>query len=186
MGFERAKIEIKQASIGTGIKVSLAKVRGAEAKMKFTVNAGLAKKFGWVNGDKLEILIGNGADHGMMRFRKNNSVGDAEVVNRKSVKGDWVSIALGRQTMFVDRAESARWCQFEELEDGWVEIVLPRWADETGPKKTTQVPAGSTPIRSTTPPPTVKPVVAARSVTGSLMGDPPPGRREIMAKIGEL
>lgn len=186
MGFERAKIEIKQASIGTGIKVSLAKVRGAEAKMKFVVSVGLAKQFGWANGDKLEILIGNGDDHGMMRFRKNNSVGDAEVVNRKSVKGDWVSIALGRQTMFVDRAETARWCQFEELEDGWVEVVLPRWADETAPKKATQALAGTTPIRSTTPPPPAKPSASSRVVTGALMGDPPPGRREIMAKIGEL
>ncbi len=177
MPFERAKIIIKQASIGTGVKVTLAKVRGAQAKMKFTVNETVAKSFGWSGGDKLEVLIGNGPDHGLLRLRKNNSLSDAaEVVHRKANKGDYFQVSLGHQPMFVDRVEAARWCQFEKVEDGYVEIVLPRWADETAPAKKPAL----LPIVSQQPP------KRGGTVTADLMGDPPPGRREMLAKVGGM
>lgn len=177
MGFERAKIVFKAAAIGTGLKVSMAKVRGNSAKMKFSVNMAVAKELGWSGGDKLEVLIGNGEHHGILRMRKNNSVGDAEVVHRKASKGDYFQIALGHQAMFVDKTQSPAWCQFEKVEDGFVEIVLPRWADETAPAKkpiASPPPAASTPIKR------------PAAVTGSLMGDPPPGRRQMLDKIGSL
>lgn len=178
MAFERAKIEIKAATVGTGIKVTLAKIKGSAAKMKFSISTKLAQKFGWANDDKLEVLIGTGSDHGALRFRKNNSTGDAVVVFRKSVH-EYVAVSLGHQPAFVDRSESGRWCQFEEMEDGYVEIILPRWADETAPARR--------------PAPTAPPAAAAlpssavkKVVTGSVMGDPPAGRREMLAKMGEM
>jgi hypothetical protein len=178
MGFERAKIVVKQAAIGTGVKVSLAKLRGNTAKMKFSISEQVAKSFGWAGGDKIEILIGNGEHHGIIRLRKNNSVGDAEVVHRKANKGDYFQLALGYQAMFVDRAEESRWCQFEQIDEGYVEIVLPRWADETAPaKKPAPAPIIGKPV--------VQPPRGGQ-VTANLMGDPPKGRREMLAKVGSI
>lgn len=178
MGFERAKIVTKTAVVGTGIKVSLAKVRGNTAKMKFSFSEQVAKTLGWSKGDKLEVLIGNGEHHGIIRLRKNNSVGDAELIHRKANKGDYYQIALGYQSMFVDRTEPSRWCQFEKIEDGYVEIILPRWADETAPAKKL---APTTIMSKPAPQP-----VRSAAVTSNLMGDPPPGRREMLAKVGSI
>jgi len=183
MGFERAKIEIKSASVGTGFKVTLAKrgEAGKPAKMNFGLTVALAKTFGWSNGDKLEVLIGTGGDHGMMRFQKNNSIGDALVTFRSTAKGEWVSISLGHQSMFVDEAQPMAWISHEVLDDGYVEVVLPRWADKTAPAKTKHEPPPPRPIA---PQASAKPRPAA--VTASLMGDPPPNRREMLSKIGDI
>lgn len=177
MGFERAKIITKASSTGTGIKVSLAKVRGNTAKMKFSFSETVAKTLGWGKGDKLEVLIGNGEHHGIIRLRKNNSVGDGELIHRKAIKGDYFQMALGHQPMFVDRTEASKWCNFEKIEDGYVEIVLPRWADETAPAKK---PASQPIMAKSVQPP------RGSSVTSGLMGDPPPGRRQMIDKIGAL
>jgi hypothetical protein len=177
MAFERARIVIKQASVGTGIKVSLAAIRGADAKMKFSITPELAKTFGCSDGDKLEVLLGTESDHGLIRMRKNNSVGEATVSFRKGPHATkYVQVALGHQPMFVNRAEPARWVQSEQIEDGYVEIVMPRWADETGPKRRSVADA------------VIKPqaLQPKQNVTSMLMGDPPPNRREMLAKIGDV
>jgi hypothetical protein len=178
MPFERAIIINRDASVGTGIKISLSKVRNASAKMRLSVSDALAKQFGWSDKDKIEVLIGTGSDHGLIRMRKNASTGNAVVSVRKLMKGrTYALINFGHQPAFVDRAEASRWCQFEQVDDGWLEIVLPKWAGETGPAK---------PKVSATP---VAPIPAREpniNVTASLMGDPPPGRRQIMEKIGAM
>jgi hypothetical protein len=176
MGFERAKIEIKAASIGTGFKVTLGKMKKSSAKMKFSLTLALAKSFGWSDGDKLEVYLGTGSDHGMIRFRKNNSVGDAPVVFRKSAKGDWASVSIGHQPAFIDEGQSAAWVQFEQIDGGFVEVVLPRWADKTAPAKL------ASPVAAQS----ARPIVPQRSatVTAGIMGDPPPNRREMLAKMG--
>lgn len=178
MGFERAKIIMKPATVGTGVKVSLAKVRGNTAKMKFSFSEQVAKALGWEKGDKIEVLIGNGEHHGIIRLRKNNSVGDAELIHRKANKGDYYQLALGNQPMFIDRTEQSRWCQFEKVEDGYVEIVLPRWADETAPAKK---PLPSPIMAKPAPQP-----MRGGAVTSTLMGDPPAGRREMLQKVGAI
>ena len=188
MGFERAKIEVKAPTVGTGIKVTLSTTRGSSAKMKFSITTKLAKEFGWSNGDKLEVLIGTDGDHGMLRFRKNNSTGDAVVEFRKGVH-EYVSVSLGHQPKFVDRKEAGRWCQFEVLEDGFLEIILPRWADETSPSKkaVAHAPLVSVHISPENKLPLPKPVNAvSKPVTSTVMGDPPAGRREMLAKMGEM
>jgi hypothetical protein len=184
MGFERAKIVVNSATTGTGIKVTLRKGRYSQASMIFSVKGDIALKLGWAEGDKLEVLIGTDGDHGLLRFRKNNSAGDAVVRFKNAMKGTrYASINLGHQPRFVDRAEGGRWCQHEEVDDGYLEIVLPKWADETAPRKASAV----------QPPAPVKPLPSApvkpspnRSVTSAVMGDPPPGRREMLAKIGTV
>lgn len=179
MAFERAKIEIKAASVGTGVKVSLTKMRASVAKMKFSFSETVAKNLQWSPSDKIEVMIGNGEHHGILRMRKNNSAGDAEFIHRNALKGGYFQIALGHQPAFVDRAESARWCQFETVEDGWVEIILPKWADETGPARQK---VAAAPVVHTSP----QLMQPKRNVTASAMGDPPPGRREMLAKMGEM
>lgn len=182
MGFERAKITINAAATGTGIKVALRKGKSGSASMVFSVKGDIAQKLGWAEGDKLEVLIGTEGDHGLLRFRKNNSGGDAIIRFKKAMKGiRYASVNLGHQPSFIDRAEGGRWCQHEEIDDGYLEIVLPKWADETAPRK--MIPAQVVP----------KPVVGAtvkptpgRAVTASIMGDPPPGRREMLAKISDM
>ncbi|MDO9417005.1 hypothetical protein [Pararhizobium sp.] len=181
MGFERAKIDIKPASVGTGVKVSLKKIKGAQAKMTLTFSGNVIKQLAWAADDKLEVLMGTDGDHGIIRLRKNNSVGDAVVVMKKAM-GDhqYGVVQLGHHPRFVDRAEAARWCQCEALEDGYFEVVLPRWADETSPKKK---PADAA-VQTLSP--TKLPQQRPASVTAGVMGDPPPGRREMLAKIGDI
>lgn len=180
MAFERAKIVIKPASVGTGLKVTLTKFKASAASMKFSVSDALAKSFGWSDGDKLEVLIGTDEHHGIIRLRKNNSAGDAVVAFRKALKGSYAQVSLGNQPMFVDRAESGRWCQFEKIEDDYLEIILPRWADETAPKRKAVI----TPTPAAVD--TAKPQAPRQNATAALMGDPPPGRREMLNKVGSL
>ncbi|QQM29319.1 hypothetical protein JET14_13395 [Martelella lutilitoris] len=150
--------------------------------MNFSFNMTVAKELGWSSGDKIEVLIGDGEHHGIIRMRKNNSVGDAEFVRRDAAKGAYFKIALGPQSAFVDRSETARWCAFEILDGddaGWLEIILPRWADETGPKMRDKTSAPAMPARPVAQTP-------ARNVTAAVMGDPPPGRRQMLDKLSDI
>lgn len=191
MAFERAKIVVNSPSVGTGIKVTLRQGRSGQASMIFSIKGEIAKGFNWSDGDKIEVLIGTGSDHGLLRFRKNNSTGDAVVKSKKAMKGiTYTTISLGHQPAFVNRAEAGRWCQFEQVDDGFVEIVLPRWAEETSPKKQAVAVSpvsvsGTAPIpQGRVAQPTPSPV--KRAVTAQVLGDPPPGRREMLAKMGEM
>jgi hypothetical protein len=177
MSFRAAVIVIKPASVGTGIKATLRKQK-AEAKLTLSISDAVAmKELNWSAGDKVEVLIGEGEHHGLLRLRKNNSVGVAVVEKRNALKGGYFAVALGCQPAFVDRKEVGRWCQWEKVEEGWVEIVLPNWADETAPRKAAQLaaprPNGVAPQQR-----------RGTDVTSHLMGDPAPGRREAMEKVG--
>lgn len=178
MAFVKATIQILSAIVGTGIKVSLRKGKSSSAKMSIGITTATAKQIDWVHGNMLEVLIGDGEHHGLIRLRKNNSVGDAKVDRRETAKGSWFQVQLGCQPSFVDRSEPARWCQWEIVEDGWLEIVLPKWADETAPRAK----AVPSPVPNRIP----AQQSAKQSVTASMMGDPPPGRREMLDKIAAI
>ena len=180
MAFTRATIQIRPATIGTGIKVSLKRTNKSAAMMSFTIGDHVGKSLGWAGDDKIEVLMGDGEHHGLVRLRKNNSIGDAVAVHRETPKGAWLTVRLGHQPAFVDRSESSSWVQWEKIEDGWVEIVLPKWADETAPNRRSAAP----PSHATATHP-VQPA-PKRSVTSAVMGDPPPGRREMLDKIGSM
>lgn len=185
MAWAKAHIEIKPASIGTGIKATLSKKK-SPARLRLTVSEADAKAFGWAPDDRIEVLIGEDEHHGLIRIRKNNSTGQARADYRKLVRGAFFSVQLGHQPRFVDRSEPASWCQWETTEDGWIEIVLPKWASETNPKRAQAT--GSVPSKAV-PPADARPAMpspgrgASRSVTASLMGDPDPGRREAVEKL---
>lgn len=181
MAFIRATIEIRPASVGTGIKCGLRRGKKTAAVLSFFLSTSVAKTLNLVNGDKVDVLIGDGPDHGMLRLRKNNSVGVAEAVEKTTGKGAFFQIKLGHQPMFVDRSEPSAWCPWELAEDGWAEVVLPKWADETHPTKRAKPAVTPAPVSQP-----AQPVKARESVTSALMGDPPPGRREMLAKVGNL
>jgi hypothetical protein len=175
MSFRAANVVFKPASIGTGIKVSLRRHRGG-AKLEVIVSEKVGQiDLNWSANDRIEVLVGENEHHGLLRLRKNNSVGQALVARRNTLKGSYLVVSLGPQDAFVDRPEAARWCQWEKIEDGWVEIALPTWADETAPRK----PRTATPEK----PELLKPPRRGVDVTASLMGDPAPGRREALAKM---
>lgn len=179
MAFVKAHIEIKPASVGTGLKVTMRRGKKSAATMTISLNAGVAKQANIANDDKLEVMIGDGEHHGLIRLRKNNSVGEAVAVGRDTGKGSFFLIKLGHQPAFIDRSGPATWCQWEIVEDGWLEIVLPKWADETAPNRKSAPPAPA-------PRPAIPPAPQRQTVTAQVMGDPPPGRREMLAKIGNL
>lgn len=183
MAFVKAVIQVKPASSGTGIKVSLKRTNKSAARMTFTVGEATAKQIGWADKDGIEILIGDGEHHGLIRFRKNKSAAQVDLERRETGKGAWYVLKLGEQPAFVDRSEAPRWCQWEKVEDGWIEIVLPKWADETDPRKAKRADggAGIKMVHSA-----IAGTPAKQSVTAGLMGDPPPGRREMLAKMGDM
>jgi len=104
MGFKTAVIAIKAASVGTGIKAMLRKQK-ADAKLTISLSERIGNELDWRDGDKLEVLIGDAEHHGLLRLRKNNSVGIAAVSHRKTTRGGWLAIPLGHQSVFVNRAE---------------------------------------------------------------------------------
>lgn len=156
---------------GTGVAVTLQKMRSAPASLRFSVSVKVAGQLGWQDGALLEVQVGEGEHRGLLRL-KASAAGVVPVKRRVTgngkVGGPYFSFSLGHLSQFVNRAEPRKWAKWEEIEDGWVEIVLPRWADETGP-------AGA---RARVAP--AQPVVVARpsgqQLTSHLMGDPPKGR----------
>lgn len=197
MAWETAHIEIRPASVGTGIKATLWK-RRAPARLRLSVSKAIGDDLGWKSQDMLEVLLGTGEHHGRLRLRKNNSIGKARVEFKQLRNGSYFSVLLGHFHQFVDRSELAAWCVWEKTQEGWIEITLPRWANETKPQA---APAPS-PTEHRAPASAKRVVPAApdrdrtpRSVTASLMGDPEPGRREAvermsrqetMARVGKI
>lgn len=190
MAFVKAKIELVNPTVGTGIKVSLKRTNKTSARMSLILSDAVAKQVDWQDGAKLEVLIGDGEHHGLLRLRKNNSAGEAIVQRRETAKGAWFGVKLGHQPAFVDRSEPTRWCQWEMVEDGWVEIVLPKWADETKPGRregaVRSLTVGGVTKTLHANPGTTALSARKQTVTAGLMGDPPAGRREMLQKMGEM
>lgn len=206
MPFVPATIEINPAHIGTGIKASLRGGKNTKAKLTLFISMRVAAQFRWLEGDGIEVLLGDGPEHGLIRLRKNNSTAQTKFKKKGTGKGEFLILQLGHQAAFVDRNEQGRWCNWEEVEDGWVEVVLPKWVDETAPGRTTHKapaytpPATKPPVSAPVAQPYKSPTVEAaraerrgpgrppakKNVTADLMGDPPPGRREMLEQFGKL
>lgn len=160
----------KDLSAGTGFAASLKRLKTAPAALSFTLRERVAAELGWADGMMLSVQLGDGEHHGLVRL-KADAAGTAKVVRRVAGNGDgkrggpYIAIALGHVPQFVNRSEAKRWCQFETVEDGWVEVVLPSWADETGIKRQ-RIALPSQATLQIAPP--------ARTV--HIPGDPPPGR----------
>lgn len=187
MAFVKATINFTPASIGTGVKCLLRKGKASAAAMSFTINATIAKQANIGDGDGIDVMLGEGEHHGLVRLRKNNSVANTKAEERTTGKGAFFLIKLGHQPAFVDRSEPSAWCKWEKVEDGWLEIVLPKWADETAPNKVKRADGGAN-VMTAHHNINTKSLAAQpkQNVTASLMGDPAPGRREMLQKMGEM
>jgi hypothetical protein len=162
---------------GTGFAASLKKLKSAPATLVFTLRPPVAAELGWAGHDRIEVAIGDEEHHGLVRLRKSET-GTAALTQREAGAGDgkrggpYFQLNLGFVPMFVDRSEEKRWVLFDQVEDGWVEVVLPAWADETGPRARTERPRLSAGVAALPPP--SKP--AGKDITARMMGDPPAGR----------
>jgi len=132
------------APIGTGIGVSLRGGRGTNvgkgpAKMVIVVSFAVATELGWEKEPMLEVLLGTGTQHGLLRLcpAAKNCNQAVKVVFRGSMKRlRYFEIKLGVVPNFVSRHEKKQWVQWKRLEKkdgGGIEIILPAWAEETAP-----------------------------------------------------
>lgn len=202
MPFVRANVQLKSLPITTGIRVSLRAGRKSAPRLTFFITSDRAEALGWRESDKVEVLLGEKSDHGLVRMRKADD-GQVELTARKAAHGStFFQLQLGLQPAFVNRTEKATPCSVEVLEDedaGTIELVLPKWADETHPDRKAKPAASPSPTYapSALPQQPGAQVVGApstaprrgrppKSVTANLMGDPPAGRREMLAKMGEM
>lgn len=155
------------AKSGTGLGASLMKGRNGAARLYLFLRTSTADELGWADGDALAVELGEEEHHGLIRLCKDKT-GTAAVSMRKATRGgQFIQVGLGVIDLFVDRVETKKWCQFEAFPDGWVEVVLPSWADETNPARRNRLPSSRT---LALPPP------APRRTTAAIAGDPPPGR----------
>lgn len=170
------------ASAPTGIAASLQKAGSTRhARLVITLQDKTGKSLGFSDGDRIEIQLGEAEHHGLIRLRKSDA-GSAILKHRVSGDGTkrggpYYQLQLGHIEQFVNRSEVRRWVQFEAVEDGWIELVLPRWADETGPNKPKAL---TGPASLPLPPPRT-----GRSVTAAAMGDPDPSRSALGQRGGK-
>lgn len=176
MGFTTHTVVLKSADSGSGFAASLKKMRTAPAALSFSLRVKVADELGWRDGTMLAVQIGDGEHHGLIRLKPDDA-GTAKVVRRVAGGADnkrggpYFTVALGHLTQFVDRSEAKKWCRYDAIEDGWIEVVLPSWADETGVKRD-RVALPSHRTLALAPP--------ARST--AIPGDPPPGRSALDQK----
>lgn len=116
---------------GSGIKVG---IRGRVTPRLFIkIARSVGANLGLIDGTPIEVLIGEGEHHGLIRIRKHDA-GVAYVEDVSSRGNGHFQIRLGRQARFVARTEAPQTCSWKKVEDGFIELKLPRWAAETGPK----------------------------------------------------
>lgn len=196
MPFVRASVQLKALPMTTGVRVSLRAGRKAAPRLTFFVTKERAESLGWGEGDSIEVLLGQTSDHGLVRMRK---AADGQVVltARKAAHGSvFYQLQLGVQPAFVNRSEKASPCSVELLEEedaGTIEIVLPKWSDETHPERKARPSAPSATASASDPATAPRALTEAprrgrppKSVTAGLMGDPPAGRREMLAAMGQM
>lgn len=178
MPFVSYKVQSKPNASGTGLSVSLRKAKAGAAKMSIFLGAAIAEKLQWTAEDTLEILLGTENEHGMIRLRKSPD-GSAIVKMRQARGGGYFVVQLGHIETFVNRTEEKRYCPFEGVGDGWVEIVLPRWSEETHPTKPRVAVATARPLPKP-PARDLRPQGQRRSLTAELQGDPPRHRSALV------
>lgn len=130
MGFFKAEVDLSRKYGETGIKVGL---RGKIApQFHITFTSWSADQIGLHAGDRVEVLIGDGEHRGLVRLRRDGQgAGFAETVGNG--KGKHIRVNLGFQPMFGNEQQLAKSCNWEHVEDGYIEIVLPEWADKKHP-----------------------------------------------------
>ena len=125
----------KETAAMAPVKAGLRKRRGssAAARLVITIKSLQVEEWGWKEGDNLALLMGNAECHGLIRMQPDPS-GSIKLVSRTLKNSTFFVLNLGEVAEFVDRAEEPKGINVEFLDNGWVEFVLPLWAEETGPK----------------------------------------------------
>lgn len=131
--------QTKTNAPSTPIKAALQRMRGSDAKLIFTLTKEMVADLEWEAGTRLAVLIGDGDSHGLFRFRADPTRGVVTCDQRQLQRRDgrppavYFQIKLGSVARLVNRREPAKACTFKKLENGWVEVSLPRWAEVTSP-----------------------------------------------------
>lgn len=136
------------SAVHSGIAAGLAKLRVGRALLRFTVRPDAMRQIGWDANEAVSVLIGEGEDHGIIRLRKNKE-GAFRFFERSGMKATrYMMLSLGHRPEFIDRTEAAEPCQWEMVDADTLEIILPKWADETAPKKKVAISALPAPMKS--------------------------------------
>lgn len=184
MTFSRIKCLLRQDT-ATGIKVTLKKFTTGGARLIIAVREDLFTVWDWSDGDSLEVWLGEGDDTGKIQLVKNNSWKDGApvAIAKTGGKHRYAKVNCGHIATLPDRSEKGAWCPYEK-KMGTITITLPAWARQglRGPTMATPLASLREPIidRQTSP------RQDKISNTAGLLGDPPPGRREMLKKIGEV
>ncbi|MEO1067140.1 MAG: hypothetical protein AAFW47_07165 [Pseudomonadota bacterium] len=117
----------------TGVNAALRKFKAGPAKLALTCSTEFQRSVEWSDDQPLRLLVGVDNDHGLLRLVPDKG-GSAIFKRRESTRGTWFNISLGVVPGMPDRAEPKRQCEWEILDDGSIEIVLPSWIDEMRPK----------------------------------------------------
>jgi len=141
MAFEEVDIiENINPAHSSGVSAGLVKLKRAKALLRLTIRSDVFEELGFHIDDRFALLLGKGEDHGIIRLRKGG--GKIKASPRKFTGGrQGMTINLHHRPEFVDRAEKAVPCSWEIIDPTTVEIVLPPWADETGPGKSKRIAA---------------------------------------------
>jgi hypothetical protein len=111
-----------------------ARARHLSPPSRFSINAAVAKQANIGDGDGIEVMIGEGepttASSASARTRAPPT---PRPRSSTTGKGAFFLIKIGHQPAFVDRSEpSARGASGRSVEDGWLEIVLPKMGRRDG------------------------------------------------------
>lgn len=130
MSFTRVIIqEAKAPATETGCRVSLYKLSQQPAKLRIIFDKAAFEKPGITADQSFYLEIGAGEHKGLIRMVPHQS-GDLAGRNRKRGRSSMrstVEFECGHIQQFVNRTEKACPTHWRRLEDGTIEIAMPRW-----------------------------------------------------------
>lgn len=139
MAFKTLAPVQERKAAASGCRAGLVAYKNAKSvKLTVTIAGKLRDEMGLAGDVHLAVLVGEDEDHGLLRIRKVSDASDATLTSQERHaargKSTFYKLDLGAIDLFVNSAQKMQPVKWEKLEDGWFEIVLPEWAEETRPK----------------------------------------------------